>query len=520
MTKKITCGIFLVLMMASCTKTDITEKAVVEEPLLTARQIDDIIWKTVQQQHQFNWNAAGEAVIWSALQQSDGMLSIGYSIWGKESIDDRMATIDINADAWTKEKDRLQQLILQSERKIHPEVTLQEIFPWEEKVLPVIDAYVRNRETLKLLLADKQLRYAEPMGYEPEVDMGLSREPVTTDQATSSSSGCGSNTAQTGLVANVDYSLLTPNAMQSWNHGYHNIGKAWTKSTGTGTKVFVIDTGCEYDQENLGSAFNQGSSAGRTVEKIVTLPRSTFLGIPTGSVEIPDDGCGHGTAMAGACAAPRGTDGNAAGVAYNCNLVTCRAAEDVFLDDSREVKGASDAYTNAANRADVRIISMSMGRITSSSQLRDAIVYAYGKNKLMFCAAGTSFSWASGWWGVIFPATLTQVNAVTGVKSGNFNTACSDCHDGSETDFTIVMERTGDGRTPLTLAMRGDVPSTVGGSSVATATAAGIAALVWSRYPTYTRDQIQTKLVQSSANYPTRNGSLGWGNLNADAATN
>ena len=69
-----------------------------------------------------------------------------------------------------------------------------------------------------------------------------------------------------------------------------------------------------------------------------------------------------------------------------------------------EVKGASDAFTNAANRSDVRIISMSMGKITSSSQ-QDAIVYAYGKNKLIFCAAGTSFSWTSGWYGVIFPPT-------------------------------------------------------------------------------------------------------------------
>jgi subtilisin family serine protease len=82
------------------------------------------------------------------------------------------------------------------------------------------------------------------------------------------------------------------------------------------------------------------------------------------------------------------------------------------------------------------------------------------------------------------------------------------------------MERFTDYRKPLTLAMSGDVPSTIGGSSVATATAAGIAALVYSKFPTYTRDQVINKLIQTSANYPTRNASLGWGNLNADAATN
>ena len=163
---------------------------------------------------------------------------------------------------------------------------------------------------------------------------------------------------------------------------------------------------------------------------------------------------------------------------------------------------------------------MSMGKITSSSQLSDAIKYAYGKNKLIFCAAGTSFGWTSGWFGVIFPGYMSQVNAVTGVRDNQFTTTCTDCHDGSETDFTIVMEKASNERHPLTLAMTGNIPSTVGGSSVSTATAAGIAALVWSRFPSLTRDQVLNKLVQSSANYPNRNSSLGWGNINADAATN
>lgn len=115
---------------------------------------------------------------------------------------------------------------------------------------------------------------------------------------------------------------------------------------------------------------------------------------------------------------------------------------------------------------------------------------------------------------------MSQVNAVTGVRDNQFTTTCTDCHDGSETDFTIVMEKAVNGKHPLSLAMSGNNPSTVGGSSVSTATTAGIAALVWSRFPSFTRDQVLTKLVQSSANYPTRNTSLGWGNIDAVAATN
>ena len=517
--KKILSYSLLLLLFISCKKiTNITEDQNAAT-LISTEQIDAFIKEQVSKNRKFEWSTASSDMVWSALQHSDNIMSVGYMPLNQLNVENNLHNININTADWKKAKEEVLQLILKSEQALDPAVSLSSILQWDETILPVIDITVKNPATVKLLRASKLIRYAEPMGYEPQDAVKAAKED-NSGNAVASSSGCDGNAAQAGLVAGQDYSTIAPAAKQSWNHGYHGISQAWTKSTGSGIKVFVVDTGCEFDQENMGSAFNQGSSAGRTVEKIVTLPRSTFFGIPTGPVETPDDGCGHGTSMAGACAAPRGTDGSATGVAYNCNLVTCRGAEDVFIDGSREVKGVSDAFTNAGNRADVKIISMSMGKITSSSQITDAIKYAYGKGKLIFCAAGTSFGWTSGWFGVIFPAYLTQVNAVTGVRDNNFNTTCTDCHDGSETDFTIVMEKASNGRHPLTLAASGDIPSTVGGSSVSTAQAAGIAALVWGRFPTYTAAQVLNKLVVTSANYPTRNSSLGWGNLNADAATN
>ncbi|HRI21949.1 MAG TPA: S8/S53 family peptidase [Panacibacter sp.] len=296
----------------------------------------------------------------------------------------------------------------------------------------------------------------------------------------------------------------------SWNYSYHGIQNAWTKATGSGIKVMVIDSGVSPDQDNLGSQFNQGLSSGRTIEKMFTLPGATSA----------DDDCGHGTAMSGAVAAPRCADGNSCGVAYNCNFVICRAANDVYLDGSDEIKGVSDAYTWAADNSTVKIISMSMGRLTASGQIKDAIQYASGKGKLMFCAGGTSFSWSSWLVGVIFPATLDQVQAVTGIKDKSTLTICDDCHKGKQIDFVIVMEKQAGGLHSLSTATSGDVPTTVGGSSVSTATAAGIAALVWSRFPTYTREEVVNKLTITASEYPKKNKSYGWGKLNADAATN
>lgn len=288
-----------------------------------------------------------------------------------------------------------------------------------------------------------------------------------------------------------------------------------------GITVFLIDTGISYEQDNLGSQFNQGLSQKRRIERIVTLPRKKLFGIfNVGLPETPEDRCGHGTAMAGVLAAPRGVDGNVSGVAYNVNLVSCRAAEDVFIDEAREVRGVSDAFVAAGNRSDVRIISMSMGRITVSSQLRDAILYARAKGKLIFCAAGTSLAFTAGWSGVIFPASMNEVQAVTGITTSRQIEACTACHSGPEVDFVVVMERTSDKKHPLIVSDSGDAPSTIGGSSVATASMAGMAALVWSHYPWWSANQLLGRLQQYSSYFPDRHSRFGWGLLQPAQAVN
>jgi subtilisin family serine protease len=59
----------------------------------------------------------------------------------------------------------------------------------------------------------------------------------------------------------------------------------------------------------------------------------------------------------------------------------------------------------------------------------------------------------------------------------------------------------------------------VGGSSVATAQLAGIAALVWAKYPGESRQQVLDRLILASSNYPNRSSQFGWGLVNAGLAT-
>ncbi len=496
-----------VLLMYACQQENLENLSpLTENPqeVLSKSDLDKFILNELKKNGEFNWNNYPASYTWNALKKSDEIVSIGFKPAGvNQEIKDIIHTIDVKQGAWLEAKEAVINLVLTQEQRFNPSLTRNDILTYEEDVLPIVNLRVSNLNTLERLRASELVRYSEPMGYEPQTEL-------------KSSSGCGDYNQDFGLVAGPDYSNLSPNAKASWNHPFHNIANAWTSTSGDNIKIMIIDTGINFDQDNFGSQFNQGSSQGRTIERIATLRKWRLFG--TGDLESPNDDCGHGTAMAGVCAAPRGLDGNASGIAYNADLITVRAASDVLIDASREVKGVSDAYVLAGNRSDIRITSMSLGRITSSSQIADAIQYAHNRGKLIFCAGGTSFGWTAGWVGVIFPATMSETVAVTGVKDNN--SRCDDCHDGSKIDFTVVMEKASNGRHPITTADTGNQPGTVGGSSVATAQTAGMAALVWARYPSSSRATILDKLVRSGSNYPNRNGNFGWGNIDANEASN
>jgi Subtilase family len=494
--KKILLYTGVCLLLLSCQKS--FDRSFQQHPyqgLMPMDSINDFIAAQVKATGQFEWKTASDRMLWSALVHSDYLVSLGYRVEG-----------EIGSESYFAKRSIAQSMLLDRvyvlERKSDPTLNRKNMELWPETWLPVLNIRITSFEAMIELRYDPVVRYLEPMDYETHLFSSL----------TDRQSGCASNLPDASLLAGVDYGVVSPFAKASWNYPHHGVLDAWRVVSGAGITVFLIDTGIGYDQENLGSQFNQGLSQKRRLERIVTLPRKQILGIiNVGPPETPEDRCGHGTAMAGVLAAPRGIDGNMAGVAYNSNLIACRAAEDVFIDAAREVRGVSDAFVQAGNRADVRIISMSMGRITTSSQLRDAILYARSKGKVIFCAAGTSLPFTAGWAGVIFPASMPEVQAVTGITTGSPVQACVECHSGSEVDYVVVMERASDKKHPLTVADSGDTPSTIGGSSVATATMAAMAALLWSRYPAWSAPELLSKLQQSSSFFPNRHHRWGWG---------
>jgi len=454
-----------------------------------------------------SWSVYDDYTVWSTALASDSVISVGYQPDGYSNLDQSIHLIDVESGEWKNAKNSLINYVVAETRRKYPEMGLgaEDLLVFGDKPLPYFNIRIWDYEILANLRNFNLVRYAEPMGF------GFQEQgPLRSD------SGCGGNSGISNPNSS-DFFTAPQGPRLSWNFIDMKIHKAWKAgSRGNGITMGIIDTGISSDQAKLNSEFSGGLSGSRTVERYgFHDPCFLFVFCENDGI---DDLCGHGTNMAGTAVGPASADGSFAGVAFESNLIGIRAAEDVVHDTSAEQDGVSDAFTFLGNRADVDIISMSMGNLFSSGQITDAINFAYNQGKMIFTAAGTSFSFTT-FVGVIFPATLSNTIAVTGTKTGSPMQKCSTCHSGSLVDFVVTMEdRNNSDRTPLTLSDSGNDPNYTGGSSVATATAAGIAALVWSNDLSQSREDVLEALKNASNFYPSRDGNFGWGKIDAQAA--
>lgn len=486
------------IIFTSCSRDESENQTVVvnvlqKEPLTTA-QINATINQVLTSNKQFYWSEMSSQMIWSAALQGQNLITIGF---GNSASDFDRSKSSNNQ----KMQEDLLSIISKYEGK-----ELKDILVSSDEFLNLMDVVITKQETVIALRQSKYIRYIEPADYRYLGDRANNQYEKSNS---STSSGCG---FESSTLNTQDYTTITPNARVPWTFYQHNIPSAWNLSTGRGITIGIIDTGTSPNQTLLGSNFNNGLSTDRSIQKFGTYVNSIWPWSTT--TDGSSDLCGHGTSMSSVAAAPRNDKGLPVGVAYNANLVTYRAAENVLLEGYHEQNGVKNAFTGLGNNSNVKIISMSMGYIFSVGKISDGVKYAHSKGKLIFCAGGTSTTFTT-FVGVIFPAWMPEAVAVTGVKEGINYQKCDVCHTGDKIDFTIAMQRAAGGNTVPVTSYYDNQSDYVGGSSVATATTAGIAALVWAKNPTWTRDQVLTKMKQSSRYYPTKNPDFGHGNIDA-----
>ena len=467
----------------------------VSEPIgspLSQIVIDKKIKSTLEETHGFEWTDMSLPYIWSAAQYGNHAVAVGYKTLDITDITPVIHEINLREAKWKAVHDALINLVVTEINKTaDPKVSAADIIVEDDAVLPIITFTLTDRAAFTALANLENVRYIEPLDY----------RPISSELQVEAASGCsGSSYA----VNASDYTTTTPACRVPWNFNNLNIPAAWNTAQGAGIKMGVIDAGLSSSQPLLGSQFTNGLSAGsRTITTDYTLGSSAYTT------------CTHGTSMSGLAAGPRNNQNTTTGVAYQSSLHFIRACNDVVLDASAEKTGVKNALIRMGDIADLKIISMSVGSPFGSQVLKDGSTYAYNKGKMIFAAAGTSFSWTS-WWGIVYPAAYSECFAITGVNEGG--STCSDCHDGSQVKFTIPMQRSGNSnRTSLSLTLSSNNPAYIGGSSAATATMAGISALVWSVKPTLTRQQVYD-ILRNTSQFVSPTSSHGYGNPNASAA--
>ncbi|MFE5240247.1 MULTISPECIES: type VII secretion-associated serine protease mycosin [unclassified Streptomyces] len=303
-------------------------------------------------------------------------------------------------------------------------------------------------------------------------------------------SSIGSNSAvngRRGLALSVLLGLLlvgTPVASavadsvrsKQWHLDAMKAEEMWKTSTGSGVTVAVIDSGVEATNQDLVGQVLDG--------------KNLAAGSPG---DEHSDYNGHGTAMAGLIAGTGKSGGGdgAFGLAPGVKILPVR------LSDSTKAanQAAADKKFNEEIPAAIRyavdagasVINISLGHATESAGLAEAVRYALDKDALIFAAVGNTGDGANL---VEYPAGTPGVVGVGAIGEDLRKTGESQY--GPQVDLTAPGE-------DLVYACAGETGLCEGhGSSDASALASASAALIWSKHPDWTNNQVLRVLLNTA----------------------
>ncbi len=254
-------------------------------------------------------------------------------------------------------------------------------------------------------------------------------------------------------------------------------------------KVCIIDTGYDINHPDLQSSTS----------------------IVTGHSQVgsswTQDGHGHGTHVAGTIAALGGNNQGVAGVNRNGQLKLHIVK---VFNDSGGWTRTSDLIRAVENcaAAGATVVNMSLGGASFSQATRDAFQKVYNNGILLVAAAGNDSSDRYS-----YPASYSSVMSVAAVDINNERAHFS--------QFNDQVDIAAPGVDVLS-TIPGGRYARFNGTSMASPHVAGVAALVWSHFPSKTAQEIRQALESTAQDLgsPGRDDSFGHGLVRADLAYN
>ena len=306
-----------------------------------------------------------------------------------------------------------------------------------------------------------------------------------------------------------------PRFEEQWNLSLIDMPGAWAIEKGDPEIIIaVVDTGFDYTHEDLASQTwvnadeipdngidddNNGYIDDVHGWDFSEPPRSDGSGKSQNGDNDPIDESGHGTHVTGIVGAAVDNDVGIAGIAWNCKLMPIRGAGVEGIRDDRSAAAIVYAVDNGA-----RVINMSWGGRDRSFVLRDAVDYAYARGVLMVAASGNASEGAS-----IFPAGYRKVISVAATEQHKQKFY--------QSNFGASIDIGAPGNVIVSTHINNRYRS-LSGTSMATAHVSGVAALIISKRPSLTHQEVR-QILLSTADPITESPELvDAGNLNAARA--
>lgn len=273
-----------------------------------------------------------------------------------------------------------------------------------------------------------------------------------------------------------------------WHLDAMHAEEMWRTTTGRGITVAVIDTGVDVTNPDLKGQVLSGKD----------------LAPPKRAGDEHTDYDGHGTEMAGLIAGTGASDGGhgAFGLAPGTKILPVRMPATDDINPYALPSYFSQAIRYATDH-DARVINISMGGPLHSQQLDAAVKYALSHGSLIFAAVGNDGAKGNP---VAYPAATPGVVGVAAVGKNLLRT--------SESEFGPQVDMAAPGED-MVAACGGKTGLCRGhGTSDATALASASAALIWSKHPDWTNNQVLRVMLNTiggPTNGAKRNDSIGYG---------
>lgn len=270
---------------------------------------------------------------------------------------------------------------------------------------------------------------------------------------------------------------------------------AWDITTGDQNVIIaIVDTGVESSHEDLAG-------------KLITGTNTISGAVATDT----EDDNGHGTFTAGIAAASTNNSIGIAGVSWNSKIMPVKV-----IDSSGEGSEA-DAAEGIIWAADhgANIINMSFGGYDNVPAEKAAIDYAYSKGCILIAASGNDGSTDD-----FYPACYDNVLSVGASDEENKRCTSSDWGSGGS-NYGSYLDVIAPGNNIVSTTNEDSGlwgPYTINsGTSAAAPLVSGIAALVLSKYPTWTNDQVMTQIKMNCTDVSPVgwDQETGWGVVNA-----